>query len=87
MKVEIKEVEDMPVYRLFYSLAVDVEVATRDYGPDFRWLREQSLRASESAPSNMSEGFYSQYSTEYPEPHSQSVTINDDLPGPSAISH
>ena len=62
---KIERVEDMPVYRIFYKLALDVEKATRKYPLDFRWLREQSLRSSESVCANMTEGFYSQYSTEY----------------------
>lgn len=61
----ISRVEDMPVYQLFYTLALDVEKASREYGYDFRWLRNQSLRASESVCANMTEGFYTQYSTEY----------------------
>lgn len=62
---KIDRVEDMPVYQLFYKLALEVEKVTRDYGPDFRWLRIQTLRASESVCANMTEGFYAQYSTEY----------------------
>ena len=62
---KIESVEDMPVYQIFYGLALEVEKGSRDYGPDFRWLRNQSLRASESVCANMTEGFYSQYSTEY----------------------
>jgi four helix bundle protein len=58
-------VEQMPVYQLPFELAVDVEKTTRRYGPDFRWLREQLLRASEPVCANMTEGFYAQYSTEY----------------------
>lgn len=61
----IVAVADMPVYQLFYQLALDVEKATRSYGPDFRWLRNQTLRSSESPCANMSEGFYAQYSSEY----------------------
>ena len=61
----IKRVEDMPVYRMFYALALEVEKATRHYPHDFLWLRGQSLRASESVCANMTEGFYTQYSTEY----------------------
>jgi four helix bundle protein len=61
----IERVEQMPVYQLFFALAVDVEKATRDCGPDFRWLRVQVLKSSESVCANMSEGFYAQYSTEY----------------------
>jgi len=61
----INRVEDMPVYQLFMQLALDVEKATRDYRRDFSWLRTQSLKSSESVPANMTEGFYSQYSTEY----------------------
>lgn len=61
----IQRVEDMPVYELFYNLALDIERATRNYGVDFRWLRQQTIRASESVCANMAEGFYSQYSTEY----------------------
>ena len=63
--MKIERVEDMPVYQLFYKLALDVEKVTRAYPPEFRWLRGQSLRASESVPANMTEGFYAQYSTEY----------------------
>ena len=61
----IRQVEDMPVYQRFYRLAVRVADSTRDYPSDYRWLRNQSLRSSESVPANMTEGFYSQYSTEY----------------------
>ncbi|MCK4640133.1 MAG: four helix bundle protein [Candidatus Marinimicrobia bacterium] len=46
-------------------MALEVEKISRDYGYDFRWLRIQLLRASESVCANMTEGFYSQYSTEY----------------------
>lgn len=62
---KIQQVEDMPVYQLFYKLTLEVEEVTRHYGPDFRCLRGQSLRSSESVCANMTEGFYSQYSTEY----------------------
>jgi four helix bundle protein len=61
----IEKVADMPVYQLFFALAAEVEQATRGCGPDFRWLRVQVLRSSESVCANMSEGFYAQYSTEY----------------------
>ena len=62
---QFKRVEDMPVYQQFYKLALRVERETRDYPGEFRWLRGQSLRASESVCANMSEGFFAQYSTEY----------------------
>jgi four helix bundle protein len=62
---KIENVEDMPVYRLFYKLALEVEKQTRHFSPDFRWLRIQALKSSESSCANTSEGFYSQYSTEY----------------------
>lgn len=62
---QIRQVEQMPVFSLFYELALGVEKATRDAGRDFRWLRIQCLRSSESVCANMTEGFYSQYSTEY----------------------
>lgn len=61
----IRQVDQMPVFNLFYELALSVEKASRMVGPDFRWLRNQCLRASESVCANMTEGFYSQYSTEY----------------------
>jgi four helix bundle protein len=61
----IERVEDMPVYQLFFALAQEVEQVTRDFGPDFRWLRVQILRSSESVCANLTEGFYAQYSTEY----------------------
>lgn len=61
----IRRVEDMPVYQALYNLALDVEKESRGYPSDFRWLRGQKLRSSESVCANMTEGFYSQYSTEY----------------------
>ena len=61
----IEHVEDMPVYRLFYELALKIEKTSRSFRMDFHWLRSQLLRASESVCANMTEGFYSQYSTEY----------------------
>lgn len=64
-KKRIEQVEEMPVYQAFFNLALEVEKATKRYASDFRWLRAQSLRSSESVCANMTEGFYSQYSTEY----------------------
>ncbi|MBU4210976.1 MAG: four helix bundle protein [Kiritimatiellae bacterium] len=64
-KKHIENVEDMPVYRLFYELALKIETMSRPFRSDFKWLRSQLLRASESVCANMTEGFYSQYSTEY----------------------
>jgi four helix bundle protein len=61
----IRRVEDMPVFQVFYGLALEVEKESRGYPSDFRWLRGQKLRSSESVCANMTEGFYSQYSTEY----------------------
>lgn len=55
----------MPVYQAFLDLALDIEKTSRDCGPDFRWLRVQMLRSSESVCANMAKGFYAQYSTEY----------------------
>ena len=49
-------VQDLQVYREFYRLALSLEKNTRGYGPDFRWLRQQSLRSSESVCANMAEG-------------------------------
>lgn len=65
VRQRIEQVGDLLVYRTFFDLALEVEKVTRGFGPDFRWLRVQSLRSSESACANLSEGFYSQYSTEY----------------------
>jgi four helix bundle protein len=62
---KIRDIEQMPVYQAFLTLAFDLERATRHFSPDFRWLRVQALRSSESVCANMAEGFYSQYSTEY----------------------
>lgn len=62
---KIERVEDMSVFRDFFDLALDVEKLTRRCDPEFRWLRNQALRSSESVCANMTEGFYSQYSTEY----------------------
>lgn len=64
-QTRIRDVEQMPVFQMFFTLALDVEQMTRKAGPDFRWLRIQVLRSSESVCANMAEGFYSQYSTEY----------------------
>ena len=63
--MKIERVEDMRVFQAFYELAIAVERVTRPFGPDFRWLRSQVLRSSESVCANMTEAFYSQYSTEY----------------------
>ncbi|MBI5853932.1 MAG: four helix bundle protein, partial [Nitrospirae bacterium] len=65
VRQRIEQVGDLLVYRTFLDLALEVEKVTRGFGPDFRWLRVQSLRSSESACANLPEGFYSQYSTEY----------------------
>lgn len=61
----ITSVEEMPVYRIFFDLSIDVEKATKAFAKDFVWLRIQMLRSSESVCANMSEGFYAQYTTEY----------------------
>jgi four helix bundle protein len=61
----IKDVADMPVYKLFLNLALEVEKTSNRWASDFRWLRVQVLRSSESVCANMAEGFFSQYSTEY----------------------
>jgi four helix bundle protein len=53
-KRKITRVEDMPIFQIF-----------RVFASDLRWLRVQVLRSSESVCANMTEGFYSQYSTEY----------------------
>jgi four helix bundle protein len=63
--MRIERVEDMRVFQVFYEMAVAIEKVTRQFGPDFRWLRTQVLRSSESVCANMTEAFYSQYSTEY----------------------
>jgi four helix bundle protein len=62
---QVTRVEDMPVYGSMYNLALQVEKVTRAFPHDFKWLRNQVLRSSESVPANMTEGFYAQYSTEY----------------------
>ncbi len=62
---KILDVEEMPVYKAFFELALRLEQETRKFGSEFRWLRGQVLRASESVCANMAEGFYAQYSTEY----------------------
>lgn len=64
-KLKIERVEDMPVFQAFFALALDIEKYSRAFGNDFKWLRSQMLRSSESVCANMAEGFYSQYSTEY----------------------
>lgn len=64
-RMKITSVEEMPVYKVFFDLSVDIEKATKNFLKDFVWLRIQMLRLSESVCANMSEGFYAQYSTEY----------------------
>jgi four helix bundle protein len=60
-----KRVEDMPVFQDFYRISLAVESASKGFPSEFRWLRSQVLRSSESVCANMAEGFYSQYTTEY----------------------
>jgi four helix bundle protein len=64
-KGKIERVEDMPVFQDCFALALNIEKASRVFAGDFKWLRGQMLRSSESVCANMTEGFYSQYSTEY----------------------
>ncbi len=64
-KRKIERVEEMPVFQACMALALSIEKSSRAFGPDFKWLRSQILRSSESVGANMTEGFYSQYSTEY----------------------
>jgi four helix bundle protein len=58
-KGKITDVEDMPVYQAFFGLALEVERITNDCKSEFRWLRGQALRSSESVCANMAEGFFS----------------------------
>lgn len=37
--LKIYEVEQMPVFQLFYKLTLDIEKLTRDFDKDFIWLR------------------------------------------------
>ena len=55
----------MPVFQACFALALSIEKDSRAFTVDVGWLREQMLRSSESVCANMTEGFYSQYSTEY----------------------
>jgi four helix bundle protein len=64
-KRKIERVEDMPVFQACFALALNIEKDSRAFAVDFKWLRGQMLRSSESVCANMTEGFYSQYSTEY----------------------
>ena len=64
-KRKIERVEDMPVFQACFVLALSIEKDSRAFTVDFKWLRGQMLRSSESVCANMTEGFYSQYSTEY----------------------
>jgi four helix bundle protein len=61
----VNSVEDLRVFRGLRDLALEIEEATRGFTYEFRWLRIQMLWSSESVIANMTEGFYSQYSTEY----------------------
>ena len=62
---KIESVEDLEVYQAFFDLALQVEKITKGCNGDFRWLCVQALRSSESVCANLTEGFYTQYSTEY----------------------
>lgn len=64
-KKKIDRVEDMPVFQACFALALSIEKDSRAFTVDVGWLRGQMLRSSESVCANMTEGFYSQYSTEY----------------------
>jgi four helix bundle protein len=64
-KRKIERVEDMPVFQACFALALSIEKDSRVCAVDFKWLRGQMLRSSQSVCANMTEGFYSQYSTEY----------------------
>ena len=64
-KRKIERVEDMPVFQACFALSLSIEKDSRAFAADFKWLRGQVLRSSESVCANMTEGFYSQYSTEY----------------------
>ena len=55
----------MPVFQACFALALSIEKDSRSFAIDFKWLRVQVQRSSESVCANMAEGFYSQYSTEY----------------------
>lgn len=55
----------MPIFQACFALALSIEKDSRAFAADFKWLRGQMLRSSESVCANMTEGFYSQYSTEY----------------------
>ena len=55
----------MPVFGLSHERALRLEESSRHSLPEFRRLRVQVLRSSESVCANIAEGFYSQYSTEY----------------------
>lgn len=63
--MKMTSVEEMPMYKVFFDLSVDIEKASKSFPKDFVWLRIQMLRSSESVCANMAEGFYAQYSTEY----------------------
>lgn len=55
---KIESVEDLEVYQTFFDLALQVETTTKGCNGDFRWLRVQALRSSESVCANLTEGFY-----------------------------
>lgn len=52
-KGKIERVEDMPIFQCFYELALTIEKNSRAFTSDFRWLRLQMLRSSESVCANM----------------------------------
>jgi four helix bundle protein len=58
-KRKIERVEKMPDFQACMALTLSIEKNSRAFAPDFKWLRSQMLRSSESVCANMTEGFYS----------------------------
>lgn len=56
-KRKIEQVEEVPVFQACMALALSIEKNSRAFAPDFKWLRSQMLRSSESVCANMTKGF------------------------------
>jgi hypothetical protein len=62
---KIERVEDLAVYQTFRRLADEVEKASREYGLSYRWLRNQTLQAAESACAHLTDSAFVEYTSTF----------------------
>ncbi|HBA83522.1 MAG TPA: hypothetical protein DCZ95_05440 [Verrucomicrobia bacterium] len=60
---KIERIEDLAVYQTFRKLADEVEKVSREYGLSYRWLRNQTLQASESACAHLTDSAYVEFTS------------------------